>query len=167
MRTTSEQSIPLELVRRITNLTALCAELSDYVSQLTALPGRGQEPIADGNLARPIEFLTENGFAIIRSWEIAGCPVPTDGCCCFVVRDPSDIEAKVTVEIARPLITETAGHTRGRIQPSSSFWICCAERHLAAYIAEHDACPGTNQLRVECLDCEEIMLALHWEDSDS
>lgn len=165
MRAASEQSIPHELVQRIADLTARFAELSEYVRGATSAPG-GVRTNDTENFARPIEFLTENGFSIVRQWEIDGSSVPTDGSFCFLVRPPQGAECGVVVEIANELNFETAFTTRGRIQISSSFWICCAERHLADYVTEHHGCPDGNRLLVESLDCDEVMLALGWEKFD-
>ena len=119
------------------------------------------------HFARPVEFLTENGFAIVRRWEADGSPPPTDGSFCFLVRDAEDTEYQVTVNIANQLIKETEFNTRGRIQVSSSFWICCAERHLADYVEEHEHIPDNNKLTLETLNCEAVMLAFRWGRSDS
>ena len=161
VRAASEPSIPEELVQRIGELTARFTELSEYVRRVTGVNTNDAE-----NFARPIEFLTENGFAIVRRWEADASPAPADGRFCFLVREPEGAECEVNVEITNRLIAETAFRTRGHIQLSSSFWICCAERHLADYITKHDGCPDGNQLGVVCLDCEEVMLALRWEKSD-
>ena len=166
VRAANEQSIPEELVKRIGDLSARFAALSDYVRRVTSESGDVCTH-DDGDFARPIEFLTENGFAIVRRWEADGSPVPTDGRFCFLVRDPHGAECEINTEITNQLIADTAFRTRGHIQVSSSFWICCAERHLADYVTEHDRCPDGNQLAVESLDCEEVMLALRWEKSGS
>ena len=165
MRAASEQSIPHELIQRIADLTARFAELSEYVQSATSSPDDVRTNGTE-NFTRPIEFLTENGFAIARHWEIDGSPVPIDGSFSFLVRDPEGAECEVVVEIANELIGGTAFSTRGRIQVSSSFWICCAERHLADYVSDHENLPNGHELRVETLDPEEVILATRWEKSD-
>ena len=115
--------------------------------------------------ASPIEVVTENGFSITRPWERAGSPVPTGGTCRFRVSDASGRERDVHVEISRSLIAETVQHTGGRIQASSDFWICCAERHLANYVCAFDAFPEGDNLFVESLDSEEVILAMRWRRS--
>lgn len=165
MRAASEQSIPHELVQRIADLTARFAELSEYVRNATTAPDDVRTSAVE-NLARPIEFLTENGFAIVRRCEIDGSSVSTDGSFSFLVRDALDAECEVSVEIASELIIETAFSTRGHIQVSSAFWICCAERHLADYVWEHDIFPDDHKLIVKTLDPEEVILATRWERSD-
>ena len=112
----------------------------------------------------PIEFITENGFSIVRPWESGDLPQPAAGRCRFAVSD-GFIERDVTVEISRSAVTEISLRTRGRIQLSSSFWISCAERHLANYVSEHAEFPEDNELIVEKLDREDILSALRWEKS--
>ena len=90
-------------------------------------------------------------------------PAPADGSFCFLVRDPHGAECEINIEITTEVIADTAFRTRGHIQVSSSFWICCAERHLADYIWEHDAFPDNDRLLVESLDPEEVILATRWE----
>jgi hypothetical protein len=63
-------------------------------------------------------------------------------------------------------MTAVAINTRGRIDRSSEFWICCAERHLANYLAEHDSFPETNEITVNDLDREDLLLAIRWGKSD-
>jgi hypothetical protein len=113
----------------------------------------------------PIEFITENGFSLVRPWESRKSPGPSGGRCRFDVSD-GFIEREVTVEISRGVVTEISLRTRGRIEPSDSFWICCAERHLANYVSEHADFPENDQLIVEEVNCEDILLALRWDRSD-
>ena len=115
--------------------------------------------------SNPIEFITENGFSIVRPWESGDSPRPTGGKCRFGVSD-GFIEREVTVEISRDVVTEISLRTRGRIQVSDSFWICCAERHLANYVSEHADFPDEDELIVKKLDREDILSALRWDRSD-
>ena len=111
-----------------------------------------------------IELITENGFSIVRPWETGNSPAPTGGKCRFRVSDTNGIERDVTVEIANHVVERILVKTRGRIQTSSSFWICCAERHLADYVSEHDSFPAGNTLVVGSLNPEETILARRWSD---
>jgi hypothetical protein len=111
---------------------------------------------------RPIELLTENGFAISRPWEINRVPPPPDGNYSFKVRDPQSLERIVVVEIADEVVVQIELQTRLRILLSSSFWICCAERHLATYVHENDDYPPGDRLRVEQLGAEECIAAIRW-----
>jgi len=142
--------------------------LSEYVELVTrdaAKDFRTAERENDTAI-QPIEFVTENGFAIVRPWESGDAQAPAGGRFQFLVRDPHNAECVVTVDVASELFAQTAFDTRGHIEFSSSFWICCAERHLAEYVTEHECLPDGNRLLVESLDCDEVMLALRWEKFD-
>jgi len=114
---------------------------------------------------RPIELQTENGFSIVRRWEIEQKPAPTDGVYPFIVRNPQNEEREIVVAIAHDVVAQTQFRTRGRIQPGSTFWICCAERRLANHLWKHDGFPNDNRLQIEELEREDVMLALRWGSS--
>jgi hypothetical protein len=116
------------------------------------------------NSSDPIEFITENGFSIVRPWESGNSPRPTGGTYRFGVSD-GFIEREVTVEISRRVGQEISLRKRGR-QLSESFWISCAERHLANYVSEHADFPENDELIVEKLSSEDILSALRWNKSE-
>jgi hypothetical protein len=162
VRAANQQSIAEALTQRIKALTAGLADLSEYVRLVT----RDDQEIRHARIEnvtspKPIEFVTENGFAIVRPWETDDSQAPTAGRFQFLVRDPHNVECAVTVDIASALFAETAFDTRGRVGFLSSFWICCAERHLADYVTEHECFPDS-ELTVDRLDPEEVMLAKRW-----
>jgi hypothetical protein len=169
VRRANQQVVPEELVQRVAELTARVAELTRRVElyegtqrnlaldQKADDAVRGQDDSSD-----PIEFITENGFSIVRPWESGKSPKPTGGRCRFSVSD-GFIEREVTVEISREVVTEISLRTRGRIQLSNSFWISCAERHLANYVSERADFPDNDELIVERLDRQDILLALRWD----
>ena len=164
VRAANQQSIAEGLTQRLAALTAGLADLSEYVQLVTRDAAKDFRTAARENdtSTKPIEFVTENGFAIVRPWETDGSQAPTRAPFPFLVRDPHNAECVITVDVAGELVAETAFDTRGRIEFSSSFWICCAERHLANYLTEHEGCPDGKRLTVNCLDPEEVMLALRW-----
>ena len=161
MRAANQHSIAAGLTKRIAALRADLADLSEYV-RLVALDDQNAAAIETDSAAKPIEFVTENGFAIVRPWETDGSPAPTGGPFPFLVRESRNAECVVTVDVAGALFAETTLDTRGRIGFSSSFWICCAERHLADYLTENECVPGDEKLTVTHLDPEEVMLARRW-----
>ncbi len=111
---------------------------------------------------RPIEFLTENGYAIVRSWEINQAPAPTNGSYSFVVRREQELAREIVVTIAAELFADISLQTRGKISSSCSFWICCAERHLANYLWDKEEYPAGNRLAVDSLDPDDVMSAVNW-----
>lgn len=112
--------------------------------------------------SRPIELLTENGFAITRSWEIIQIPAPTNGPYSFLVQREQDLQREILVTIAEELFNDICLRTRGKISTSCSFWICCAERHLANYLWEKEEYPEGGRLTVDRLDPDDVMSAVNW-----
>lgn len=120
-------------------------------------------PDANESNVRPIEFITENGFGIFRSWEIYGNEPPRRGPYNFLVECPDRSRRNILVEIADELAVQIEIHTCGRITLSNTFWICCAEQHLATYIWECDCCPADGKLRVEELSPDDLNLSIRWQ----
>lgn len=111
---------------------------------------------------RPIEFITENGFSIVRVDENdANRPAP-EGRYVFIVRDPKGTTREMTVCIRQEAVNEITLRSGGRIADESSYWICCAERHLADYLWENDDYPSQGKLTVELLTLEDLNLAIRW-----
>jgi|SRR6266498_975025 len=111
---------------------------------------------------RPIELITENGFSIVRASELDGAPPSPAGRYEFVVGDEQGNQMEITVEIDGKVVIEITLRSRGRISSQSSYWICCAERHLADYLWEEDSYPPGGKLTVEQLALEDLNLANRW-----
>ena len=111
---------------------------------------------------RPIEFITENGFRIIRVCEIDEL-IPAVGTTHeFLVRDPDGFELEITVHIAEGVAQALARRSRGHLTPDSSYWICCAERHLAEYLFEQEDYPADARLIVDQPSLDDLNLARRW-----
>jgi hypothetical protein len=113
--------------------------------------------------ASPIELVTENGFSILRSWEIGGLAPSIDGSYPFLVRNAQSVEREIIVEITDEIVVLIELSTRGRIRQGNTFWICCAERHLAIYVWEKDDYPPGDKLWVNQLDPDDLMTAIRWQ----
>ena len=124
-----------------------------------------EESVTEGLPAKacPIELVTENGYSIRRRWEIDQVPPPAGSNYHFLVRNPQNFERQVTVEIAEELVLQIELRTGQRILVSNSFWICCAERHLATCLWENDAYPAADRLCISQLDPEDLMSAIRWK----
>jgi hypothetical protein len=173
VRSINEQTIAQEFAQLIAELTARVAELTRRVDSIEFARSESEfdpQPATTvyeaDEWSHPIEFLTENGWVIVRPWETNGSPPPAGGICQFQVSDPEGHERPITVHISRELISQTAAKSKTRIDASSSFWICCAERQLGNYVAEHDCFPEANQLTIAELDREEVLLAISWGKRD-
>jgi hypothetical protein len=111
---------------------------------------------------RPIELITENGFSIVRADELDEATPAPEGKYEFVVRNEHGNELEITVEIDGAIRSEITRRSRGRISSQSSYWICCAERHLAEYLWETDHYPQDGKLTVDLLTLEDLNLAIRW-----
>jgi hypothetical protein len=112
---------------------------------------------------RPIEFLTENGFSIIRLSEIDRSILAVGATHEFLVRDPHEYELHITVQVSGDAIAEIGRRSRGHISNESSYWISLAERHLATYLWETDDYPPDAKLEVDNLTLDDIDLARRWD----
>jgi hypothetical protein len=115
---------------------------------------------------RPIELITENGFSIIRVADLDEAAARPTGAYVFRVQDPNNYEIEITVEFDPRFRSEIGLRSLGQLSTTSSYWICCAERHLAAYLWENDDYPPDATLRVGDLSLDDINLSHRW-DRDS
>jgi hypothetical protein len=122
-----------------------------------AIPNTSVEP------QRPIEFLTENGFSIIRLSDIDKSIKAVGATHEFLVRDPHGYELHITVRVSSDAIAEIGRRSWGRITNESSYWISLAERHLATYLWENDDYPPDAELEVDDLTLDDIDLARRWD----
>ncbi|MFN2578849.1 MAG: hypothetical protein ABR607_14305 [Pyrinomonadaceae bacterium] len=120
---------------------------------------------ADRSSARksPIQFLTENGFSIVRQWEAEPEPPPADGPYTFIVSNATGEKRRIGVAFTDDVVERTKLRTAGRVGPGSDFWIYCAERCLANHLWENDAFPTNDTIRIEASDREDLLLALRWD----
>jgi len=118
---------------------------------------------------RPIELVTENGFRIVRRWEFDGTQPTMGGPYPFLVDNPDALSQfrEIIVELIPALVTQIETYTRGRITLSSSYWIYCAERHLATYLWEDNSNPPNGRLTVVYLTPQDLDLARRWETDET
>lgn len=135
------------------------------VSPMNKTTAQMKDVLASENLParrQPIEYQTENGFAIIRLCEVDQAVSIAGTKHSFVVRDPHGYELDVTVEITDAAVAEVVRRSRGRLSLESSYWINCAERHLATYLFENDDYPPDAKLTVNQLTLDDLELAKRW-----
>ena len=113
--------------------------------------------------SRPIQLITENDFSIVRTDEVDGASAPTTREYTFLVRDPHGYELDIAVEIDPLVVIEVVKRSEGRISAESSYWICCAERHLASYLLEQDDYPPDGVLKVDRLTPNDLDCAMRWQ----
>jgi hypothetical protein len=161
----NQNPIPEQFARRLADLAAEVAELTRRLRLIEEYRGAQQANLTIHSYddeQNSIEFLTENGFVIVRPWEANDAVAPEEGAFRFRVQDPAGIEREISVGISNRLLTETALRTRGRIEAANKFWICCAERRLANYLMEQDEFPPANEMMIETLDREDVLLRIRW-----
>ena len=86
--------------------------------------------------ASPIQYVTENGFSIIRLCDVSGSVTATSRECRFLVRNERGLEREVTVHFEESLIALIQSRRRSRLLDGSVLWLVCAEQRLAAYLWE-------------------------------
>ena len=127
--------------------------------------------VAAGRLAQdlsPIEYVTENGFSIVRLCEVDGLMTDTARECRFVVRNASNSQREVIVHFEESLVaqiqSQRRNQRRSRLLETSFFWLICAEQCLATYLWENDSYPDGGRLNVSELSVDALVLATHWSD---
>ena len=168
VKSVNKNTFPERFARRLAELTAEVAELARRLQLIEEYRGAQQTKLTIHSYddeQNSIEFLTENGFVIVRPWEAKGATVPSEGTFRSRVLDPDATEREINVEFSNELQQETALRTRGRIEAASQFWICCAERRLANYLMEHEEFPPATEMMIETLDREDVVLAIRWGKS--
>ena len=128
-----------------------------------AVGGRQLTPDCLAKKSSPIQYVTENGFSIIRLCDIDESITAGGTKHSFVVRDPHGYELEITVDISDAAAAEIISRSSERLPFNSSYWICCAERHLADYLWESDAYPPEARLKVDVLTLNDLNLARRWE----
>jgi hypothetical protein len=123
--------------------------------------------VVPGSLAKqvsPIQYVTENGFSIIRLCDIDKSVTATSRECRFLVRNERGSEREVTVAFEESLIAQIQSRRRSRLLDSSMLWLVCAEQCLATYLWKNDDYPDREKLSISELAPDELLLARHWND---
>lgn len=133
------------------NLKMRNIEIKEWAAPDNSLAGRN-----------PVEYQTENGFAIIRLCDVDKTVSRTGSRHYFIVRDPHGYELDIAVEISNDAVAEVMRRGGDRLTLESSFWIVCAERHLADYLWENEDYPPGAKLIVNQLTIEDLDSARRW-----
>ena len=112
----------------------------------------------------PIQYVTENGFSIIRLCDVDKSVIATSRECRFLVRNERGWEREVTVAFEESLIAQIQSRRHSRLLDSSVLWLVCAEQFLATYLWENDDYPEGGQLIISELPADQLLLATHWSD---
>ena len=114
----------------------------------------------------PIKYLTENGFSIVRVAETDPSVTDSPSECRFLVQHEDEAEREIRVSFGKELIASLRIRRRIPLTETSVFWLVCAESCLATYLWEKNDYPPDDRLNIRELAPDELMLALHWRDSE-
>jgi hypothetical protein len=129
-----------------------------------AVSRRQINPDRLANETSPIQYVTENGFSIVRLSEVDGSVVDTASACRFLVRNERGWEREVTVHFEESIVAKIQSRRRSRLLDTSVLWLVCAEKCLATYLWERDDYPAGGRLIISELAADELLLATHWSD---
>jgi amino acid transporter len=113
-------------------------------------------------VAVEVSVETENGFRITRKPEFKPESGNAPGKYQFVVYDPTGQAREVAVDVAKDAMTTVLRRSQNRISPLNSYWVYCAERHLARYLWEEGECPPYGKLIVDRLSANDLGLVARW-----
>lgn len=116
---------------------------------------------------KPIQYLTENGFIIIRAADTDHSIIDSPERCHFHVQNERGSKRYVTVSFADHVLLQIQIRRRSPLSARSIFWVVCAESCLAQYLWEKNEFPPDAGLLINELPPDELMLALHWRDQDN
>ena len=112
----------------------------------------------------PIQYVTENGFSIVRLCDVDKSVTDTPRECRFLVRNERGWKREVVVDFDVDLIKQIQGQRRTRLADSSVLWLVCAEQCLATYLWENDDYPEGGRFNIRELSVDQLLVATHWSD---
>ncbi len=120
-------------------------------------------------VSSPIQYVTENGFSIIRLSEVDGLENDSARNCRFLVRNERGSEREVTVHFEESLVAQIQSQRRKnqrrtRLLETSVLWLICAEQCLATYLWENDNYPDGGRLNIDEVSLDELLLTTYWSD---
>jgi len=147
---------------------------NELVSVARGEPNRGMtnmtvdehEPLNSRSIkaSPPIEFVTYNGFVIVRLSELQPFTVDSESGCGFLVRQPSGEECHVSVAFETTVVAQIKSQRNRHLSATSDFWLTLAEEHLASYLWKHNHFPAGGHLVISRLSGHDLALAARWRD---
>jgi hypothetical protein len=116
--------------------------------------------------AKPIRYLTENGFSIVRLSDLDPATINSPSASRFLIQLDDGPQHEVCVSFDEQVLELLRLRRRIPLSPHSLFWLVCAESYLANYLWESNHLPPDEHLHIKDLSPDELMLALHWSDQD-
>ena len=124
-----------------------------------------QAPKASSKVNPPIEYVTNNGYTLVRLSELHQSSVASDNKCHFMVQQPSGGEEReVSVDFDESVIAQVQSQRHTPLSERSDFWLTLAEQHLATYLGKNNRLPAGELLVVSQLSGHDLALAASWRD---
>jgi hypothetical protein len=146
----------------------MSTEMSRFVKEdpnpIMKNPGDSERPDESTSVTPPIEFVTDNGFCILRRSELEPATVDSPSNCHFLVQQPNGEERNVSVEFVAAVIAQVQHQRRQALPGTSDFWLTLAEQQLAHYVLQNNCSPADGRLVVSLLSSHDLMLAARWRD---
>jgi len=109
--------------------------ITDLIIKAMAVTRQKTSPERSSQVSSPIQYVTENGFSIIRLSEVDGLENYTALECRFLVRNERGWEREVMVHFEASLIAQIQSRRRTRLSEISVLWLICAEQLSAPKIS--------------------------------
>jgi hypothetical protein len=124
------------------------------------------EPMNGGSIrVNPaIEYVTTNGFRLIRLSELHPSSASSDNQCHFIVQPPIGEECEVSVDFDERIIGQVQSQRKTQLAERSDFWLTLAEQQLATYLWKNNRLPAGALLVVSQLSDHDLALAASWRD---
>ena len=113
----------------------------------------------------PIEYVTNNGFTLVRLSELHPSSVVSDNKCHFMVQPPGGEEREVWVQFDESVIVQVQSQRHTPLSKNSDFWLTLAEQHLATYLWKNNRLPAGENLVVSRVSGHDLALAAGWRTS--
>ena len=112
----------------------------------------------------PIEFVTQNGFSILRFSELQASTVDSASECHFLVRQPDGEESEISVAFQSSVVAQLQSQRNSPLPDTSDFWLTLAEEHLATYLWKNNHFPAGGHLVINQLSGHDLGLAARWRE---
>lgn len=132
---------------------------------MTPMPVEDEVPASNSARANPpIEYVTDNGFSIVRLSELQPAMVNSKSECHFWLRQPNGEESAVSVEFVGGAVAQLQRQRHIPLPDTSDFWLTLAEQQLAIYVWKNNHSPAGGHLVIGQLSSDDLVLAAGWRD---
>ena len=133
---------------------------------MTTMTVDEHEPLNGSSIkaSPPIEFVTDNGFIIVRLSELQASTADSQNECRFLVRQPNGKESQVSVAFNERVVAQIQSQRNSPLAETSDFWLTLAEELLGTYLWRNNHFPADGHLVISRLSGHDLALAASWRD---